>query len=100
MVSGAGSEQVRSEVRVEADVEDRHVTIVESRPPWSKDTGAQEWTRNPIARLRYTASSGLWSLYWRDRNRRFHAYEFVPPSRSIEVLLDEVDRDPTAIFWG
>jgi hypothetical protein len=41
-----------------------------------------------------------WSLYWRDRNLRFHAYDLVSPTASIEELLAEVDRDPTAIFWG
>jgi Protein of unknown function (DUF3024) len=42
----------------------------------------------------------VWSLYWRDRNSRFHAYDLVSPTARIEELLAEVDRDPTAIFWG
>jgi hypothetical protein len=42
---------VRHEVRVEVDVADRHLTIVECRPPWRTDFGP-EWTRFPIARLR------------------------------------------------
>jgi hypothetical protein len=92
-------EHVRDEVRVDVDVADRHMTIVECRPPWRPDVGAQ-WTRFPIARLRYTKSTRQWSLYWRDRNLRFHEYDRVPPSESVEDLLGEVDRDPTAIFWG
>ncbi len=92
-------ERVRDEVRVEADVADRHVTIVECRPQWRADPGA-EWTRFPIARLRYTKTTKLWTLYWRDRNLRFHAYDLAAPSESVEVLLTAVDRDPTAIFWG
>ena len=90
---------VRDEVRVEVDVAERHLTIVECRPPWQADVGAG-WTRFPIARLRYVKTAGVWSLYWRDRNRRFHAYDLVSPTASIEELLAEVDRDPTAIFWG
>jgi hypothetical protein len=92
-------EHVRDEVRVEADVAERHLTIVECRPSWRPDMGA-EWTRFPIARLRYTKTTGVWSLYWRDRNLRFHAYDLISPTASIEELLAEVDRDPTAIFWG
>lgn len=92
-------EQVRDRVRVEVDVADRHLTIVECRPP--RQVGqSEEWTRFPIARLRYTKSSGLWSLYWRDRNLRFHEYDLAPASASVEDLLAEVDRDATAIFWG
>lgn len=42
------------EVRVDAEIADRHVTIVEARAPWD---GQGEWTRLPIARLGYTAST-------------------------------------------
>ena len=77
----------------------RHLTIVACRPPWRKDMGA-EWTRFPIARLRYTKATGQWSLYWRDRNLRFHVYDRIKPSPHIDDLLQEIDRDPTAIFWG
>jgi Protein of unknown function (DUF3024) len=92
-------EHVRDQVRVEVDVADRHMTIVECRPPWRGETGA-EWTRFPIARPHFTKATRQWSLYWRDRNLRFHEYDLVPPSQSVEDLLAEVDRDPTAIFWG
>lgn len=90
---------VRHEIRVELDVADGHLTIVECRPPWDGDA-SDEWIRFPIARLRYTKSTGLWSLYWRDRHQRFHAYSRTQPTADVEKLLAEVDRDPTAIFWG
>jgi hypothetical protein len=92
-------ERVRDEVRVEVDVAERHLTIVECRAPWQPDSGSG-WTRFPIARLRYTKVTGLWSLYWRDRHLRFHEYDRSPATANIEELLAELDRDPTAIFWG
>jgi hypothetical protein len=93
-------EHLHDQVRVECDVTDRHltiVTIVEVRPPWD---GVGEHTRFPVARLSYVGTRRVWSLYWRDRNGRFHAYDDVQPSRSVEPLLDEIERDPMAIFWG
>ena len=54
----------------------------------------------PIARLRYTVAHKTWTLFSRDRNLRFHAYELQQPSRDIDDLLAEIDRDPTHIFWG
>jgi len=50
--------------------------------------------------LRYTKAARQWSLYWRDHNLRFHDYDRVRPTESVEDLLAEVDRDPTANFWG
>ena len=83
---------------MECDARRGHLTIVECRPPWRNDMGA-EWTRFPIARLRYTKAAKRWSLYWRDRNLLFLRYDQLPPSH-VDDLLQEVDRDPTAIFWG
>lgn len=37
---------------------------------------------------------------WRDRHLRFHEYDRVAATATIEDLLAEVERDPTAIFWG
>lgn len=90
----------REEVRIEADFNDRSVTILECRPPWDPAGMGSEWTRVPVARLRYTKSRREWTLYWPDRNSRFHRYDLAQPTTDVVALLDEVDRDPTSIFWG
>jgi hypothetical protein len=92
-------EHARHQVRVECQIAPRHLTIVERRAPWREDLGP-EWTSFPIARLRYTATSKSWTLYWRDRHLRFHLYDLVEPSDSVRELLAEIERDPTCIFWG
>jgi hypothetical protein len=92
-------EHARDQVRLEVEVTDRTVTILECRPPWRPEYGP-DWTRFPIARLRYTKSRNRWSLYWRDRNLKFHEYDLADPTPDIQDLLDEIDRDPTSIFWG
>jgi hypothetical protein len=43
---------------------------------------------------------GEWTLYWPDRNSRFHQYEPTPPTSDVGVLLEKIDRDPMSIFWG
>jgi hypothetical protein len=92
-------EQARHQVRVECQVTLRYLTIVERHAPWHQDSGS-EWTSFPIARLRDTAADRSWTLYWRDRNLRFHVYDLLAPSNRIDDLLNEIDRDPTCIFWG
>ncbi|WP_196842402.1 DUF3024 domain-containing protein [Arthrobacter sp. CAN_A1] len=88
-----------TEMRVECDVAARHITIVECRPPWDGD-GQTQWSRFPIARMYFTKKTGLWTLYWRDRSLKFHQYQFLAPSPSLQVLLDHVDESGDPIFWG
>ncbi len=87
------------QVRLEARESRGAVTIVERRAPWREDYGP-DWTTSPVARFRHTAKTRLWTLYWRDRNGRWHLYDLKRPTADILALLDEVDRDPTGIFWG
>jgi hypothetical protein len=86
------------EVRLEVEVSRNAVTIVERRAPWRDDFGP-DWTRQGVARLRYVAKDGVWTLYWSDRNERWHRYELASSTSEVLLLLDEIDRDPTGIFW-
>jgi hypothetical protein len=92
-------EHARYQVRVECKIGRSDLTIVERRAPWRADFGP-EWSRLPVARLRCTTASGTWALYWRDRNLRFHRYDRIEPAVNVSELIDEIDRDPTGIFWG
>ena len=87
------------QVRVEAIVDGNTVTIAERRAPWRPDFGP-EWTTGPVARLRYVHKHGHWTLLWRDSNQRWHHYDFVEPTPDVTLLLDEIEKDPTCIFWG
>jgi hypothetical protein len=75
------------------------VTIVERRVPWRIELGP-DWTSLEIARFGYAASSGLWTLYWQDRNERWRRYDSIAPNASILALLAEVGRNPCGVFWG
>jgi hypothetical protein len=42
-------------------------------------------------RLHYTKTTGLWTLYWRDRNLKYHRYDPLDPSPQVQDLLDYLD---------
>jgi hypothetical protein len=63
-------------------------------------TSGSEWSTVGVARLRYTATRGSWTLQSADSNGRWSRYEFIDAVPRVDVLLDEIDRDPTGIFWG
>src|SRR5690242_12166020 len=90
---------VRDQVRVEAIVDGNRITIVERRPPLLDEFGP-EWITVPVARLRYVHKDRQWRLRWCDRNERWHRYDSIEPTPDVFVLLEEVERDPAALFWG
>lgn len=89
--------QFADEIRIEVEVRGRSVTVRECRPPWKPEW--VEWSRRPVAQLRYDEASGKWRLFAADRKGHWLAYP-RPPARQVERLLDEIEADPTAIFWG
>ena len=50
--------------------------------------------------MRYSHYSGLWTRYCRDRHQRWKRYTRLAPATDIMRVLDEIDRDPTRIFWA
>jgi hypothetical protein len=70
---------VRGEIRIECDFAARYLTVCERRPPWREDF-RPDWNRFPIARLHYTKTTGLWALYWRDRNLKYHRDDPLTPA--------------------
>jgi len=90
----------RDQVRLDYEIQGSAATIVGRRVPWRPVSPDDAWTRFPIARFRYNARRAFSSLYWRDRNLRWLLYGLVGPSPALSDLLEEVERDPTAIFWG
>jgi hypothetical protein len=86
--------ELRDRMRVEIDMEQRSLTIVE----WS--LMGDQWLSVPAAKLLWTGRTNVWTLYRFDSNSKPHRYEFLEPSPRVQDLLDEVDDDPTFIFWG
>jgi Protein of unknown function (DUF3024) len=54
-----------------------------------------------IAKFTYVGTQReCWRLYCQHRDLRWHSYQALPAASSFAKLLDEVDADPTGIFWG
>ena len=63
----------RDELRIEYTVRGKSVTIFDCRPPWHESVGP-EWSRLPVAQLRFDPERGEWTLFCSDRNSRWHLY--------------------------
>lgn len=98
-LNGNRPDHARDQVRFELELGPATVTIVECRPPWRAEAGT-DWTRSPVAQLRYSTARGEWRLHCPDRNGRFRLYSPAPATPVISGLLEEITADPTGIFWG
>jgi hypothetical protein len=43
---------------------------------------------------------GLWTLHWPDRNSKFHRYEDLEATPTLDQVLAEIVAEPMCIFWG
>lgn len=86
------------EVRLEVTVKGKRVSIHEQRPPWRGVPG-EHWTSMPIAQLRYEGDA-TWTLYFGDRYGGWTMYLDLEPKQPIDVIIEELESDPTCVFWG
>jgi Protein of unknown function (DUF3024) len=91
--------ELRDQIRLEYSVRGNAITIVERRPPWREDFGP-DWSSVKVAQLRFEPAASAWALYCSDANDRWHRYSDAQPTNDLGPLLDEIDSDPTGIFWG
>ena len=89
--------QLRNKVRLGFRFRGNSVTLYEERPHFIYP---ERWVDIVIAQFRYDVKSGKWTLYCADRNSRWRLYYFVEPTKNFDLLLQEVSKDPTCIFWG
>ena len=90
---------LRDQLQLECSARGNAITIVERRAPWDPSFST-DWTTSAVAQLRLDTARGVWSLYWRGSDERWHAYEGGRPSRGVGPLLSDIDADPTGTFWG
>lgn len=88
---------IREKVNLTYGFRGNSVTLYENRPRWNDPT---RWIHMAIAQFRFDPSTGKWMLHCADRNSRWHEYLDVEPTSRFDILLQEVDKDPTGIFFG
>jgi hypothetical protein len=88
---------VRNQLRLGFRITGHDVLLFEERPAFRPP---HDWQELPVAKFRYVRSRDVWQLFCQHRDLRWHTYEPMPSARTFESLLQEVDSDPTGIFFG
>ena len=96
-VGGRIPAHARDKVRLSFSVRGNSVTLVEQRPAFLNPA---VWVDIKVAQFRFDPEDGKWALYCADRNSKWREYYDLVPNEDFGILLQEVEDDPTGIFWG
>jgi hypothetical protein len=88
---------VRDKLRIDFRLGPSDVVLFETRPHFRSP---REWIEHDVAKFRYVAAADEWRLYCQFRDLKWRAYRPLPSAPDFDTLLEEVNRDPTGIFWG
>jgi Protein of unknown function (DUF3024) len=88
---------IRSKLTYQYRFRGNAVFLEERRPHFLDRTRHAE---HAFAKFLYSPTVGGWSLRWRDRNGRWHAYEGFENVPHFRDVLREVENDPRGIFFG
>jgi hypothetical protein len=91
------SASVSDQLRYSYELAGSTVVLQAERPGFMNP---DEWTRVPVAKLRFSEARSTWSLYWSDANGRWHRMSSVPMAKDIRVLLTAIETDASGVFWG
>jgi hypothetical protein len=89
--------EIRDKLTHDFRVVGSDIELFERRPHYSEPGRSTELV---VAKFRYSATRTSWTLLWSNRNERWRKYENFVDRRNFVELLQEVERDPTGIFWG
>lgn len=88
---------LKDKLRLEYLVKGHEVVIVERRPKWDNP---KEWIESSVAKLKFIRSANKWRLYWQRADLQWHEYPGLSSSDHLNDLVQEIDADPLACFFG
>ena len=85
------------QLRLDYEIDGQSVVVFEERPDWRDAT---QCMRTPVAKLRFVRTTGLWTLYWRRADLKWHRYQPAGPTVDLGAMVEIIDRDEYCAFFG
>ena len=74
------------------------IEIFEVRPAWRGEPG--EKMEHSVAKATFVRTRGLWRVFWKRADLRWHGYEPAAEVKSIEAFCAVVSEDAYHCFFG
>ena len=88
---------IRPKLDIGFRVSGQSVELFEIRPQWNRPSVKRE---SSIAKATFVRTQGIWKVYWKRADLRWHTYEPAPAVAAIEKFLSVVLEDEYGCFWG
>ena len=88
---------IRNQIREGQRLERQSVELFMIRPDW-KDPSV--WHEEAIAKTNYVRSRGVWRVYWKRADGRWHPYPEKREVATLRAFLRLVDEDKYCCFFG
>ena len=88
---------LRDKIREGQRFEGRSIELFFVRPRYNDPTQTIE---ESIARLTSVRSRGIWRIFWKRADLKWHRYAPCPETKSLAEALRIIDEDANACFFG
>lgn len=88
---------IRSQLDFGFRVTGQSIELFEIRPQWNKPEIKHE---SSFAKATFVRAQGMWKVYWKRADLKWHGYEPVPEVSAIENFLAVVEKDEHSCFFG
>ena len=78
-------------------VSGQSVELFTVRPQWDHPSVKHE---SSVAKATFVRTQGIWKVFWKRADLKWHTYEPVPEVAAIEKFLAVVQEDEHGCFWG
>jgi len=88
---------IRSQLDFGFRVTGQSIELFEIRPQWNKPEIKHE---SSFAKATFVRAQGMWKVYWKRADLKWHRYEPGPEVSAIEKFLAVVKEDEYGCFFG
>jgi hypothetical protein len=88
---------LRDKVREGQRFTDRSVELFMVRPALNRPG---EHAEESIAKVQHLRRLGLWRIFWKRADGKWHRYQPVPEAQSLSEALRVIDQDTYSCFFG
>jgi len=88
---------IRPKLDIGFRVSGQSVELFEIRPQWNRPSVKRE---SAVAKATFVRTQGIWKVFWKRADLKWHPYEPVPEVAAIDKFLAVVQEDEYGCFWG